>query len=176
MKTHAEIDVIRRAVEQELQACPFCGHKAVVERLGTSRMSCIVKCTNCSCTLETNEIATECGREWNSRHATTAIKWIFADIRTQLLFQIDCATDEQKRSKPISGCHDYYQGKKTALRLILAKLDEIEKCGATPRGGQKYVLTLSQKEFDTLSKNGHLDHVLCHITGNIYLTIQREGE
>jgi hypothetical protein len=49
----------------ELKPCPFCGDKPVFERLGTARQSCIVKCLNCGCSLETNESGDSCGELWN---------------------------------------------------------------------------------------------------------------
>lgn len=52
-------------MEIELLPCPFCGGKAEVERLGTNRQSCIVHCTECGCTLESNE--TGAGWQWNMR-------------------------------------------------------------------------------------------------------------
>ena len=50
----------------DLKPCPFCGCKDIeIERVGTSRASCIVVCTECGCKLESNE--TGAGRLWNTR-------------------------------------------------------------------------------------------------------------
>ena len=51
-----------------LLACPFCGGAAEVERAGTSRQSCIVRCEDCGAKVESNEQGA--GRYWNMR--TTA--------------------------------------------------------------------------------------------------------
>ena len=48
-----------------LLPCPFCGGEAKVQRLGTSRASYIVGCTECHCTLESNENGA--GYFWNLR-------------------------------------------------------------------------------------------------------------
>jgi len=46
--------------------CPFCGETEIeVVRPGTNRASRQVRCTNCGCDLETNEI--DSWDEWNSR-------------------------------------------------------------------------------------------------------------
>ncbi len=47
----------------KLRPCPFCGGEAEVVRLGTSRQSCTVACTDCSCTLDSNELGF--GGAWN---------------------------------------------------------------------------------------------------------------
>lgn len=52
-------------METILKPCPFCGAEAEVEREGTSRQSCVVKCTECHCTLESNEVGF--GKWWNRR-------------------------------------------------------------------------------------------------------------
>ena len=49
----------------KLKPCPFCDGDADVERIGTSRVSCIVVCTECGCRLESNEIGY--GDWWNER-------------------------------------------------------------------------------------------------------------
>lgn len=49
----------------KLLPCPFCGGDAEVVQLGTGRQSCQVACTNCSCTLESNENGA--GYYWNHR-------------------------------------------------------------------------------------------------------------
>ena len=55
--------------ENELKPCPFCGGNASFERVGTARVSCIISCDDCGCTLETGEVW-NCGQTWNRRHAT----------------------------------------------------------------------------------------------------------
>jgi hypothetical protein len=50
----------------ELKPCPFCGGEAEFERKGTSKVSCIVKCTDCGCTVETGETWAS-GQSWNTR-------------------------------------------------------------------------------------------------------------
>lgn len=52
--------------EDQLAPCPFCGGKAKYERLGTGRVSCIIQCEDCGCTLETGEVW-NCGLAWNTR-------------------------------------------------------------------------------------------------------------
>jgi len=52
---------------QTLKPCPFCGGEAEFVRTGTSRRSCIITCTECGCTLETNENGEFCGSQWNNR-------------------------------------------------------------------------------------------------------------
>lgn len=48
-----------------LKPCPFCGGEAQVERYGTARASSIVSCSECGCTLESNEQGA--GHNWNRR-------------------------------------------------------------------------------------------------------------
>lgn len=50
-----------------LLPCPFCGGKAVVERKGTAKQSCIIACESCGCRLETGEVWSM-GDRWNTRH------------------------------------------------------------------------------------------------------------
>ena len=49
----------------ELKPCPFCGGEPEVERYGTQRVSCIVKCTECHCVLESPDRGA--GDSWNER-------------------------------------------------------------------------------------------------------------
>lgn len=51
----------------ELKKCPFCGEEPYFERIGTRRQSCIIRCDNCGCCLETNEVEDFCGSQWNMR-------------------------------------------------------------------------------------------------------------
>ena len=52
--------------EYKLLPCPFCGSRAEYERIGTSRVSCIITCTDCGCSLETGETF-DSGHHWNKR-------------------------------------------------------------------------------------------------------------
>lgn len=52
--------------ENELLPCPFCGGKAVYDRVGTHKVSCIILCIDCGCRLETGE-EWNSGRRWNTR-------------------------------------------------------------------------------------------------------------
>lgn len=53
--------------KEELKLCPFCGGKANIERMGTNRLSMIITCKDCGCTLETNEIWIDKNISWNKR-------------------------------------------------------------------------------------------------------------
>ena len=57
----------------ELSSCPFCGGYAEFERMGDPLQSCIVACTDCGCTLETNETWLNSGKQWNKRVAASVI-------------------------------------------------------------------------------------------------------
>ena len=49
-----------------LLPCPFCGDiEPEVEREGDNKQSCIIHCSNCGCTLDSNEIGY--GEAWNHR-------------------------------------------------------------------------------------------------------------
>ena len=50
----------------KLLPCPFCGGNAEIEQEGTGRQSCIVRCTNCGCSLESSE-SFNSGSSWNTR-------------------------------------------------------------------------------------------------------------
>lgn len=51
----------------ELLHCPFCGDDNIeIVRYGTVMQSCICSCTNCGCTVESNELGA--GKAWNTRH------------------------------------------------------------------------------------------------------------
>ena len=52
---------------QKLLPCPFCGDSdIIISRYGTLKQSCIIECSNCGSTLESNEIGA--GRFWNERN------------------------------------------------------------------------------------------------------------
>lgn len=57
-------------VKYNLLPCPFCGHEAEFEKLGSPRRSMIVACTNCGCRLESGDVfglTSSSGLAWNSR-------------------------------------------------------------------------------------------------------------
>lgn len=51
----------------ELKPCPFCGGGAEIERMGTSRVSCIVACTYCGARVESSDEGEHSGSAWNRR-------------------------------------------------------------------------------------------------------------
>lgn len=53
----------------KLEKCPFCNGEAEFKRIGTSHHSCIVFCTECGATLESNETFSS-GEQWNRRGKT----------------------------------------------------------------------------------------------------------
>jgi ribosomal protein L37AE/L43A len=57
--------------DMELKECPFCGGEAEFDRIGTSRQSEIVKCTDCHCTLESSDQDHYSGSSWNTRPQPT---------------------------------------------------------------------------------------------------------
>lgn len=54
-------------MSEELKPCPFCGGDAEFERIGNSRRSTIVNCTECGASQECGEEWGH-GRTWNTRH------------------------------------------------------------------------------------------------------------
>ena len=52
--------------DEKLAPCPFCGGGAEIERVGDRNKSTIYACTQCSCRLETGEVAGH-GEDWNRR-------------------------------------------------------------------------------------------------------------
>ncbi len=52
---------------QKLKSCPFCNGEPELIRLGNSKQSCIIECTDCGCKLETNESESSSGNTWNRR-------------------------------------------------------------------------------------------------------------
>ena len=77
-------DDAKKEREAVLLPCPFCGGEAEVEQKGTTRQSHIISCTDCHCSLETNETF-GAGALWNTRqHQTDALKialWHLERIR-----------------------------------------------------------------------------------------------
>lgn len=58
--------------QNEPLPCPFCAEKEIeVVRNGSYKASRIVRCTNCGCELETNEINS--WNQWNTREWTGAL-------------------------------------------------------------------------------------------------------
>ena len=51
----------------QLKPCPLCSGKAYYKRKGTTRVSNIVSCEDCGCTLETSETFKH-WQQWNNRH------------------------------------------------------------------------------------------------------------
>jgi len=70
---------------QELKPCPFCGHGAACERVGTNRQSCIVICTDCGCSLESGETGDDCGTKWNTRADDKEV----SKLKEQLAIAVD---------------------------------------------------------------------------------------
>lgn len=54
-----------------LLPCPFCGGAAHVERHGNARVSQIIECEDCGCSLETGEIFVGPDISWNRRTLAT---------------------------------------------------------------------------------------------------------
>ena len=55
------------ADEIKLKACPFCGGEAEIERMGTHRVSMIITCSDCGCSVETGETWIDEHSRWNQR-------------------------------------------------------------------------------------------------------------
>lgn len=53
----------------ELLPCPFCNGNAVIERMGSGRVSMIYTCEDCGCRLETGETFLNPYCSWNTRHS-----------------------------------------------------------------------------------------------------------
>lgn len=51
---------------KELLPCPFCGGEPEIERMGTSRSSMIISCTDCGCRVESGDV-TLSDPKWNMR-------------------------------------------------------------------------------------------------------------
>jgi hypothetical protein len=62
----------------------------VFERLGTNRQSCIVKCENCGCSLETNESGDSCGELWNWRENKKYRVALLQKVVDRLNEKLDC--------------------------------------------------------------------------------------
>lgn len=68
-----------------LKPCPFCNGSAVLERLGTNRVSCIILCEDCGCRLESNETDQWCGEAWNHRPDNDLLNERLVDRTTGML-------------------------------------------------------------------------------------------
>ena len=51
----------------ELKPCPFCGGEAEIERMGTHRVSMIITCSDCGCSVESGETWIDEHSRWNQR-------------------------------------------------------------------------------------------------------------
>ena len=52
---------------EKFEDCPFCGHDAEIKRMGTNRVSMIISCTECGCSLESGETFLGKNCAWNTR-------------------------------------------------------------------------------------------------------------
>ena len=79
---------------KELKPCPFCGCKDIeIERVGTSRASCIVVCTECGCKLESNE--TGAGMLWNTRAESAELATLREQVKV-LREALECIEADSK--------------------------------------------------------------------------------
>ena len=62
-----------------LKSCPFCGEEARFERRGTSRQSCIVRCTWCGASHESSDEYERSGCSWNDRAPPSRLAAIRSD-------------------------------------------------------------------------------------------------
>jgi len=51
----------------ELQPCPFCSGKAVIDRMGTNRVSMQISCEDCGASIESGETWINEHSKWNTR-------------------------------------------------------------------------------------------------------------
>lgn len=63
-----------------LLPCPFCGGRAEIERVGSTRTSNIVACTDCGCRLESGDVF-DPAASWNRRTQEAAWRPIEAAPR-----------------------------------------------------------------------------------------------
>lgn len=94
---------------RNLKPCPFCGGDADFKRVGTAKMSCIVSCIDCGCTLEANEVGEACGTTQNARSN--------ADVK-QALFRVDEKINQESRMTK--------NAKTFAVAIVLNELSDIE--------------------------------------------------
>ena len=94
--------------EKKLKPCPFCGSEAECERVGTNRQSCIVSCTNCHCSLESNEIGY--GYFWNFRTPAVPVDWLLEWIDEQM------KTVPPNKSDGFAGAWIMLDGLKAAIK------------------------------------------------------------
>ena len=59
-----------------LLSCPFCDGKAEIERMGTNRVSMIIRCTDCGCSLESSETWIDEKSKWNTRTTNKYIEYL----------------------------------------------------------------------------------------------------
>ena len=89
----------------KLKPCPFCGGEAQVEQHGRARVSCIVSCSECGCTLESNEQGA--GHCWNMRSKEQNMTDT-AQRRAEALYA-DIADEHLDKNYVIDTLYDYAQ-------------------------------------------------------------------
>lgn len=67
---------------ERLHPCPFCGGEPEIERVGTSRASCIVICSDCSARNESADVGQHSGRSWNRRSPAVDTAGLLARLPT----------------------------------------------------------------------------------------------
>lgn len=99
-----------------LKPCPFCGGDAEYMRFGDKRNSCVIRCTECSCELETGEEGDLCGTQWNNRPQEQKLIKI-VELLSQALEQVQKDLDVPSVSME-EGIWTATQTSKDALRKI----------------------------------------------------------
>jgi Lar family restriction alleviation protein len=106
-----------------LKPCPFCGEKEylVVERTGNYRRSCIIRCDNCSASLESNEIGS--GDMWNQRNTDDLIEDYKKIVEKYTPYDVDIDSEKLYNCSD----EDFYdkgelRGKLNQLKLIIEDL------------------------------------------------------
>jgi Lar family restriction alleviation protein len=93
-----------------LEPCPFCGGEPRFERIGTSRLSCIVACLDCGASLESNEVGVRSGTNWNRRTLTSRVAELegaLADLlRDEKVLDDDSPRLEATRAKARAALKD----------------------------------------------------------------------
>ena len=59
------------SLTEQLRPCPFCGGKAWIERIGTSRQSMQIACEDCGARMESGDVVgltPPSSYAWNRRH------------------------------------------------------------------------------------------------------------
>ena len=60
-------------MSEELRECAHCGSEAQIDRMGTSRVSMQISCTDCGAHMETGETWIDEHSSWNTRASDTKI-------------------------------------------------------------------------------------------------------